>query len=269
MPEKDKPLVEVECLDNIAVLTLNRPEKYNALTPALLVALHEAISELSRREEIRCLVLRGSGDKAFCSGYDLGQLPTTMTPEIAELLKENPNPLALGLEAITAFPYPVIAMLNGVAIGAGCELAVTCDIRIGADDIRMGMPPAKLGLVYAPSGIRKFLDLVGPANTRELFFTARFVDAARAREMGLVNYLLPRDSLEGFTLDMAREIAGRAPLALRGMKRIINMLLEDAPLDEAGNAEAGTLIAASLGSDDLKEGQRAFLEKRQPVFRGE
>lgn len=267
--EKAADLVVVEERDRVALLTLNRPEKYNALTPALLVELHKAIAELSRRDDIRCLVIRGTGDKAFCSGYDLGQLPTSMTPEIAEMLKENPNPLALGLDAITAFPYPVIAMLNGVAIGAGCELAVTCDIRIGADDIRMGMPPAKLGLVYAPSGIRKLLDLIGPANTRELFFTAKFVNATRAREMGLVNYLLPRDQLERFTFDMASDIAEKAPLALRGMKRIINLLLERGELDEAGNAEAGTLIAASLASQDLKEGQRAFLEKRKPEFRGE
>ncbi len=263
-----EPLVGVERRDNIAILTLNRPEKYNALTPGLLVELHQALSELPRDGELRCLIIRGAGDKAFCSGYDLGQLPTSMTPEMERLLEENPNPLGLGLEAITGFPYPVIAMLNGVAIGAGCELAVTCDIRIGANDIRMGIPPAKLGLVYAPSGIRKFIQLVGPANTRELFFTAKFVDAGRALQMGLVNYLLPRDELEEFTLNMARDIAGKAPLALRGMKRIINLLLESGELDEAGNAEAAGLIAASLGSDDLKEGQRAFLEKRKPVFKG-
>ncbi len=269
MSKQEARLVAMEERGRVAILTLNRPEKYNALTPALLVELHQAIAELSRREDIRCLIIRGTGEKAFCSGYDLGQLPTTLTPEIAELLKENPNPLALGLDAITAFPYPVIAMLNGVAIGAGCELAVTCDIRIGADDIRMGMPPAKLGLVYAPSGIRKFLDLVGPANTRELFFTAKFVDADRAREMGLVNYLLPREELEDFTLSLAADIAEKAPLALKGMKRIINLLLERGELDEAGNAEAGALIGASLASRDLQEGQRAFLEKRKPFFRGE
>ncbi len=269
MSQQAERLIAVERRENIAIITLNRPEKYNALTPALMVGLHEALAELAKQDAIRCLVIRGTGDKAFCSGYDLGQLPTSMTPEIAELLKENPNPLALGLDAITAFPYPVIAMLNGVAIGAGCELAITCDIRIGADDIRMGMPPAKLGLVYAPSGIRKFLDLVGPANTREIFFTAKFVDARRALEMGLVNYLLPRDQLEEFTLGMAADIAEKAPLAVRGMKRIINLLLERGQLDEAGNAEAGTLIASSLTSEDLKEGQRAFLEKRQPFFRGQ
>ena len=267
MQQAEQP-IRVEHRGNIAIVTLNRPAKYNALTPGLLLELHQVLSDLSQRDEIRCLIIRGAGDKAFCSGYDLGQLPTSPTPEIARLLEENPNPLGLGLEAITAFPYPVIAMLNGVAIGAGCELAVTCDIRIGADNIRMGMPPSKLGLVYGPSGIRKFIDLVGPANTRELFLTAKFVDAGRALQMGLVNYLLPPDELEEFTLTMAADIAEKAPLALRGIKRIINLLLEGGELDEAGNAEAGALVAASLGSDDLKEGQRAFLEKRKPVFRG-
>ncbi len=262
-------LVLVEERDRVALLTINRPEKRNALSPALLVELHQALSRLSQEPDIRCLVIRGAEDKAFCSGYDLGQLPTELTPEMSKLLEDNPNPLDLGLEAISAFPYPVIAMLNGVAIGAGCELAVTCDLRIGADDIRMGMPPANLGLVYAPSGIRKFLDLIGPANTRELFFTAQFVPAARAKEMGLVNYLLPRGELEDFTLSLAEGIAKKAPLALRGMKRIINLLLVQGELDKAGNAEAGALIAESLASQDLREGQRAFLEKRPPVFRGE
>ena len=157
MDESDM-LVLVEKRGRVAVVTLNRPEKRNALSPILLLELAQGLKELAEEDRTRCLVIRGTGDNAFSAGYDIGAIPTDLNPEMMELLKDNPNPLETGLEAVASFPYPVIAMLNGLAVGAGCELAITCDIRIGVEDLRMGMPPAKLGIVYSPSGMQKFID---------------------------------------------------------------------------------------------------------------
>jgi len=268
MQENENQLVFLEKRDNVAVVTLNRPERRNALSPLLLLELARVLKELAEEDLARCLVIRGTGDKAFSAGYDIGAIPTDLTAEMAELLKDNPNPLEMALEAVASFPYPVIAMLNGVAVGAGCELAITCDIRIGVEDLRMGMPPAKLGIVYAPSGMRKFINTVGLANTKELFFTGEYVGAERAREMGLVNYVVPRDELEPFTFSMAEGIAANAPLSLRGAKRILSLLLGYQEIKSEAAGEALKLIAEAFTSEDLKEGQRAFMEKRKPTFHG-
>ena len=126
------------------------------------------------------------------------------------------------MKAVIDFPYPVIAMINGLAYGAGCELAVTCDIRIAADHARFSVPPAKLGIVYRWRGILKFIDIVGLATAKEMFFTGRVYEASQAKEMGLVHYVLPRDQLTAFTYGMAQEISENAPLSLRALKTIFN-----------------------------------------------
>ena len=266
--DESEMLVLVEKRGRVAVVTLNRPERHNALSPILLLELAQRLKELAEEDQTRCLIIRGTGDKAFSSGYDIGAIPTDLNPEMMELLKDNPNPLETGLEAVASFPYPVIAMLNGLAVGAGCELAITCDIRIGVEDLRMGMPPAKLGIVYSPSGMQKFINTVGLANTRELFLTGEYVRADRAREMSLVNYVVPRDELERFTFSMAEGIASNAPLSLKGTKRILSLLLGYQEIDPEALAEAYKLIGEAFSSEDLKEGQRAFLEKRKPTFQG-
>lgn len=162
----------------------------------------------------------------------------------------------------------MIALLNGSAFGAGCELALCCDLRIGADDIRMGMPPAKLGLVYPLPGLMRFVQAIGFPNTRELFLTGRFYPAQRAKEMGLVHYLLPRQELESFTYEMAYEMAANAPLSLKGTKRILHLMTQSISLSDQGVREAQDLLDQTFSSEDLKEGQRAFLQKRKPAFKG-
>ena len=143
----DNEILLIERKGYVCTLVLNRPEKRNSLSPDLLIEIHQTLQEFSKDDTIRTIIIRGAGDRAFSSGYDIGAIPTKITPEIQGRLKAQ-NPLELALESVANYPYPVIAMLNGYAFGAGCELAVSCDIRIGADDIRMGMPPAKLGVVY-------------------------------------------------------------------------------------------------------------------------
>jgi enoyl-CoA hydratase/carnithine racemase len=260
--------VLLEQRDRIAIVTLNRPEKRNVLSPVMLVELARCLQGLAEADEARCLVIRGAGDEAFSAGYDISALPVDPSPEMADLLKENPNPLATGLDAVAAYPYPVIAMLNGLTIGGACELALTCDIRIAVEDLRMGIPPAKLGLVYFPTGIQKFLNVIGLANTKELFLTGEYVDAARAREMGLVNYVVAREELESFTLAMAEGIAANAPLSLKGTKRILGLLLQCQEMRPEASQEAYKLVMEAFTSEDLKEGQCAFKEKRKPEFKG-
>ncbi len=261
----DVLLVKIE--NNVGTLTLNRPEKKNSLSPKLVDSLLEAFERLAADDTVRVVVLRGCGDEAFCSGYDIRSLPNQLSDDIREKLKTL-NPVENLFKAVVNFPFPAIAMINGVAFGAGCELSACCDIRIGADGIHMGMPPAKLGLAYPWTGLQRFIQVLGLKSTRELFYTGRTYEGIRLKELGLVDYLLPRNELEAFTYQMATEIAGNAPLALKGTKRILNLLLNSNRLPQQDQSEAATITEAAFLSEDLKEGRLAFLEKRKPKFKG-
>ena len=253
--------------NGVCTLLLNRPEKKNSLSPHLVTLLLRTFEKLSGDDSVRAIVIRGLGDKAFCAGYDIRSIPTTESGDVEKELKKV-SPVEALFQCIYHYPYPVIAMLNGYAFGAGCEMAICCDIRIGADDIRMGMPPAKLGLVYHWTGLQRFIQTIGLKSTKELFFTGRFFKGSRLKEIGLVDYLLPPAELEEFVYQMAREIAGNAPLAVKGTKRVINLLLQSNSMDQSAVAEAEKIALEAFGSEDLKEGQLAFLEKRKPDFKG-
>ena len=257
----------IEKKERICTIILNRPERRNALSPRLLFELADTLTRLKEEGEVRCLVIRGAGEAAFSSGYDISAIPTNMTPESAEAFKTK-NPLQAGLGAVTDFPYPVIALINGHAFGAGCELAMCCDIRIAVEAARLSMPPARLGVIYHGSGILRFINVVGLANAKEMFFTGRAYEASRAREMGLVHYVVPADRLSSFTYEMAQEISENAPLSLRGLKIIFNKCLQYQKIDPQDDQEIEALVNQAFNSEDLKEGQRAFREKRKPVFKG-
>jgi enoyl-CoA hydratase/carnithine racemase len=263
----EKEILIIQREGNICTIVMNRPEKRNSLSPELLLEIKRAFEGLSLDDTIRTVVIRGAGESAFSSGYDISYIPTNFTREVQEKWKRE-NPLEMCLDEIINYPYPVIAMVNGSAFGAGCELAICCDIRVGADDIRMGMPPAKLGVVYDPHGIERFIQVLGLRKTKEIFFTGRYYHGTRLLEMGLVDYLVPRNELESFTYSLAREIAGNAPLSLKGIKRILNMLTKPRGLTEEEAKEADEIIANAFNSNDLKEAQSAFLEKRSPQFKG-
>src|SRR4030043_1748224 len=253
----------VEKKDRVGTLIFNRPEKRNSLSPDLLIRVHQTLEDFAQEDLIRTVIIRGVGEQAFSSGYDIAAIPTEVPPRTQEKLRDQ-NPLELALASVINFPYPVIALLNGYAFGAGCELAVCCDLRIGADDIRMGMPPAKLGLVYPLAGLMRFVLVIGFSKTREIFFTGRYYSAQRAKEIGLVDYLLPRPELESFAYEMAQEIAGNAPLSVRGTKRILNLLSQSISLSDEDRREANRLIAQAFKSEDLNEAQTAFLQKKKP-----
>jgi enoyl-CoA hydratase/carnithine racemase len=253
--------------DRVGILTLNRPERRNALSPRLLIELHEALEIWVREEQIRTVVIRGAGEKAFSAGYDILAIPTDVTPETASRLRDR-NPLQLALESVKEFPYPTIAMLNGHCFGAGVHLALCCDLRVGAEDIAVGIPPARLGVVYPHEGIAQVAQVLGMARAREVFFTARSYRGEELRAIGLVDRLVPRSELEATACDLAEEIAGNAPLSLKGMKRILNLVEASASLSGEARREAEAIFAAALQSEDAKEGQKAFIEKRKPSFVG-
>jgi enoyl-CoA hydratase/carnithine racemase len=249
-----------EPADGVARLTISNPERRGALDHEIL----DALAGHARTLDARCLVIRGSGD-VFSAGYDIGNLSEQEFEESAEKLVAHPFHDAL--EALEAYRYPVVAEINGHAIGGGLELALTADIRVAASGVKMGMPPAKLGLIYSHTGLAKFIDVCGPANTAELFFVGRNVGAERALEMGLVNEVVDPEALGERVLDLATEIAGNAPLSLAGNKRIIREL-RALRLPAELEQELVELRESCFASDDFREGVEAFAQKRKPRWRG-
>ncbi|MDT8272599.1 MAG: enoyl-CoA hydratase-related protein [Desulfomonilia bacterium] len=263
----EESILLTEIRSHVGTLTFNRPQRKNALSLELLVAIHKTLQEWGARDEVRVVVITGGSTTFFSSGYDIASIPTQMTPELEEAMRSS-NPLEFALNSVAEYPYPTIAMMNGYAYGAGLNLAMCCDIRVAVDDISVGMPPAKLGLVYHPEGIRQFLEVIGMAKTREVFLSARTYRGMDARAMGLVDWLVPEEDLGSFTYSLADEIAANAPLSLKGTKRILSMYREQTRLTQDRQQEAERLMNEAFDSDDLKEGQRAFFEKRTPKFHG-
>ena len=249
-----------EPADGVARLTISNPDRRGALDHEIL----DALAEHARTLDARCLVIRGSGD-VFSAGYDIGNLSEQEFEESAEKLVAHPFHDALA--ALEAYRYPVVAEINGHAIGGGLELAITCDIRLAASGVKMGMPPAKLGLIYSHTGLRRFIDACGVANTAELFYVGRNVDADRAERMGLVNEIVDPAELDEHVLDLAAEIAANAPLSLAGNKRVIRTLRAQ-PLPEEVERELIELRESCFRSEDFREGVRAFAEKRKPRWQG-
>jgi enoyl-CoA hydratase/carnithine racemase len=248
--------------DGILRLTISNPGKRNALDQAILDGIATALDGV----DARCVVLTGA-DGMFSSGYDIGDIPDDVFAVEAERLVAHPFTEAL--EALDACDVPTVAALSGHSIGGGLELALACDLRIAADGILLGMPPAKLGLVYSHTGLRRFIDAIGVPRTRELFLVGRNVDARTALAWGMVNDVVGPADLEEATLGWATELAGNAPLSTSGNKRVIRELLRaQGPLDPEIERELVELRRACFASDDMREGVRAFGEKRPARWKG-
>jgi enoyl-CoA hydratase/carnithine racemase len=249
--------------DGVLRLTISNPAKRNALDHAILDAIAVALGELG---DARAVLVTGA-DGMFSSGYDIGGIPDDVFAEEAERLVAHP--FAAALEALEGCELPTIAALPGHTIGGGLELALACDLRVAADGILLGMPPAKLGLVYSHTGLRRFLQVIGAPRTRELFLTARNIDARTALQWGLVNDVVGAADLADAALDLAEDLAANAPLSVRGNKRIIRELLaSDGQLEDEVERELVELREASFQSEDLREGVRAFGQKRPARWKG-
>ena len=254
--EKDGP---------IGWIVFNQPEKRNAVSQEMWQQMPEHVGDLAADDAIRVVILRGAGEQAFVAGADISQFKDRRRNMADE--EEYRRISAQGQEALARLGKPLLAMIHGYCVGGGVGIAITCDIRIAADDARFGIPAARLGLGYHYRGMEKLMTLVGPAYTKEIFFTARTDFTAQdALRMGLVNQVVPRAELLGYTREYAQRIARNAPLTLRSAKTTVEQLLR--PSAERDLALLDKLLADCFNSQDYQEGVRAFSEKRRPEFQG-
>ena len=249
----------------IGWITFNQPEKRNAVSQEMWQAMPEYVADLAADPAIRVVILRGAGETAFVAGADISQFKDRRRNAADE--EEYRRISGAGSESLARLGKPLVAMIQGFCIGGGVSIAITCDLRIAADDARFGIPAARLGLGYHYKGMEKLMSLIGPANTKELFFTARTDFSAQdALRMGLVNQVVPKADLERFTRDYATTMSRNAPLTLRSAKASVEQLLR--PEDRRDYALLDKLIKDCFDSQDYQEGVKAFSEKRRPQFQG-
>lgn len=251
----------VERRERVAVITINRPEKRNALNIQTREEGARALEELREDESVRVVVFTGAGDKAFIAGADIA--------EFAGRTANTQRDVMLGrslFTAIDSFPKPVIAMINGYCLGGGCELALACDLRIASETASFGQPEINLGIIPGGGGTQRLTRLVGEGKAMELILTGDIIDARAAYGFGLVNMVVPAADLESKTMELAMRIAEKSPIALRMAKEAVK-IASRSNLDEGLRREVD-LFALCFASEDKDEGVSAFLEKRKPVFKG-
>lgn len=241
----------------VTTLTLENAGKRNAISYPMMESLIEEFEALDDADEHRVVVLRGAGEKAFSAGFDLSQ-------------ERRPGDDSWDrmTAAVAAHDYPTIAMLDGDVYGGAVHLAACCDLRVGRPGIRVGIPPARLGIVYPPDAIERLVAIVGPAKTKELLLVGEPVDAEAAREMGFLNHLVGADEVEAYVYETAETIAGNAPLSLTGMKEIVDAVVDAGTLSAEQRERAEALRRESFRSRDYEEGTAAFAEDREPAFEG-
>jgi enoyl-CoA hydratase/carnithine racemase len=248
----------------VGTLIFNNPERHNAVSLEMWQAAERVLEDFATDDGVRVVVLAGAGGKAFVSGADISKFESERASEDA--VKRYNETIDRIYAAIDAFAKPTVAMIQGYCIGGGLNLALCCDIRIATDTARFALPAAKLGLGYGYGGIKRFIDAVGPAFTKEIFFTARQFDAAEAAAMGLVNRIVAGDKIEAYVRDMGETIAGNAPLTVGAVKFIVGEATKDGAARDLARCDA--LVKQCFASADYVEGRRAFMEKRKPAFVG-
>jgi len=252
--------------DKIATITLNRPEKYNAFAGNMRNEILEAVQDAGTDPEIRVIVITGAGNKAFCTGGDVNEFVSGETKALADTVSSERHTMCKTVLAINSIEKPVIAAVNGVAAGGGCNLALSCDIRIASEKARFGQVFTRRGAFPDWGGIHFLPRLVGYAKAAELLFSGEIIDAREALEIGMVNKVVPHEELLSVTYKMAERMAKNAPIPIAFVKRgLQNFYKTDLP--QALDYEAYVLDVC-LKSDDFMEGFKSFLEKREPVFKG-
>lgn len=248
--------------DEILVIAINRPEKMNALNQTVMAELALAVDEVYKKKEIRSAVITGTGEKAFVAGADIAEFLTLSPEQGAELAKKGHTIF----QRIEECPKPIIAAVNGFALGGGCELAMACHFRIASTNAKFGQPEVNLGLIPGYGGTQRLTQLVGKGKAMELMMTSDMISAADALAIGLVNHVVEREAL----LDKAKEILlkvhGKAPLAIARVIKCVHAALDK---DVDGFATEIDEFAACFATKDLQEGAAAFVQKRQPRFTGE
>jgi enoyl-CoA hydratase len=248
--------------DAVAIVTINRPQVLNALNVATLDEIRRVILDLKRDDSVRAVILTGSGEKAFVAGADINELAVQAPIGGRELALAGQHVLDL----IEHMGKPVIAAINGYALGGGCELALACTLRIAADTARLGQPEINLGILPGYAGTQRLPRLVGKARAMELILTGAQISASEAERIGLVNRVVPAADLLAEARKLAAALARQAPIAVRYILDAVNHGLE-MPFAEGCRFEA-TLFGLVAASDDMREGTRSFLEKRKPEFKG-
>ncbi len=247
--------------DRVAIITINRPEKRNALNIQTREEGAALLDQLRTDESVGVVVFTGAGDKAFIAGADIAEFAgrTAMTQRDVMMSRSL-------FTAIDSFPKPVIAMINGYCLGGGCELALACDIRIASENASFGQPEINLGIIPGGGGTQRLTRLIGEGNAMEMILTGQIIDARTAFAIGLVNHVVPADQLRAKTLEIANRIAEKSPVALQLAKEAVK-LASRSSLDEGLRREVD-LFALCFSTEDKDEGVSAFLEKRKPVFKG-
>jgi enoyl-CoA hydratase len=250
--------------DGVAHVVFNNPDKRNAVSLGMWQEAERALDQFAAHEEIRVVVLSGAGDRAFVSGADISKFEEERSG--AEAVAHYNATTARIYAKLASLAKPTIAQITGSCVGGGVALAVCCDLRICGQSSRFGIPAARLGLGYGYAGLKRLVDVIGPAFAKEMFFTARLFSAAEAYDMGLVNRVVPDDQVEGYVRDYARTISANAPLTVGAVKAIIGEVQKDAA--ERDLARCEQLVQGCFASRDYVEGRQAFLEKRPPRFIG-
>ena len=258
----ERMLAHVE--DGVGWITFNQPEKRNAVSYDMWLAVPEIIADFAADDAVRVVVMTGAGDKAFISGADISEFEDRRSS--ADGIKVYEEATGAANAALRSLAKPLIAMIRGYCIGGGLGVALSADLRIASDDSQFAIPAARLGLGYGYGGVKELVNIVGPSFAKEIFFTARRFNAQEAKEMGLVNRVVPADELKKVTCDVAGIIAGNAPLTVRAEKAAINEAVKDP--DKRDLAKIDALVAQCFASEDYIEGRRAFMEKRPPQFKG-
>ncbi len=255
----------VRASGGVATVTINRPEKRNAIDYAGWLDLRRAADEVERDPKVRVVVITGAGDLAFSAGADIADFDEYRSD--SERAKVYAAAFEGAMDAIEAISKPTICMIKGFCIGGGCELSMAADMRFAADNSRFGIPVAHLGILIGYSEMTRLLRLVGPGNASSILFTGRTFDAQEALRMGLVNGVYPVDELEPHVRELAESMVPLAPLSQSRHKRIMRTTLRSPSLDDLTREEL-ELPFANFDSEDFREGRSAFLQKRRPTFTG-